>query len=383
MRATMDIEDIVITEFRSINAEARLGKARSEFDREAHRGLIVTDEGNYRGVLTERQLLQSHIADNTKVGGLAQAAPKVRLSDDIRSVAKKLVEGDTKLAPVFDGDSLYGIITDDAILGAVQSNLAVLSVKDVYTESVVTLHAEDHIGKAINYLREHGISRLPVLGQNDTLVGIVTIHDIADVAVRNMSKPTTGDRGGDSDRVLDIPVRDIMNTPVETVQATTTVDAAVDRMLSQNYAGLVVTPDEAETVSGIVTKTDVLRALTFTAENHMDVQITNIELLETITRDDIRENVTDVADKYRDMQVQHAHVRFHEHKERLRGTPLIQCQIRLRTNHGQVAGTGQGYGAESAFFVALDTLERNVLELKGIRADEEYEGQLLRKLGEL
>jgi ribosome-associated translation inhibitor RaiA len=115
----------------------------------------------------------------------------------------------------------------------------------------------------------------------------------------------------------------------------------------------------------------------------MDVQITNIDLLDTISRQEIRERIEGVADKYRKMQVQHAHVRFHEHKEKLRGTPLIQCQIRLRTNRGQAAGSGEGYGADNAFRVALDTLERNVLELKGVIADEEYRGQLLRKLGEL
>jgi ribosome-associated translation inhibitor RaiA len=83
------------------------------------------------------------------------------------------------------------------------------------------------------------------------------------------------------------------------------------------------------------------------------------------------------------MQVMHAHVRFHKHKEKLRGTPLIQCQIRLRTNHGQVAGSGEGYGARTAFGVALDKLERRVLEMKGVQADEEYRGQLLQKLGDL
>ncbi|MFB6312216.1 MAG: CBS domain-containing protein, partial [Salinirussus sp.] len=98
---------------------------------------------------------------------------------------------------------------------------------------------------------------------------------------------------------------------------------------------------------------------------------------------EIREEIEGVADKYQKMQVRHAHVRFHEHKEKLRGTPLIQCQIRLRTNRGQAAGSGEGYGADAAFRVALDTLERNVLEIKGVIADEEYRGQLLRKLGEL
>jgi ribosome-associated translation inhibitor RaiA len=136
-------------------------------------------------------------------------------------------------------------------------------------------------------------------------------------------------------------------------------------------------------VAGVVTKTDVLRALTFTEEEHMDVQITNVRLLDTLSRDAIRQDIETVVDKYADMQVQHAHVRFHEHKEKLRGTPLIQCQIRLRTNKGQAAGSGEGYGADPAFNVALDKLERNVLERKGVVADEEYRGQLLRKLGEL
>jgi ribosome-associated translation inhibitor RaiA len=115
----------------------------------------------------------------------------------------------------------------------------------------------------------------------------------------------------------------------------------------------------------------------------MDVQITNIDLIEALSRDAIRQEIEEVAQKYQKMQVQHAHVRFHRHKETKRGTPLIQAQIRLRTNRGQVAGSGEGYGAENAFRVAIDKLERRVLELKGVQADEEYRGQLLRKLGEL
>ncbi|PSQ50525.1 CBS domain-containing protein, partial [Halobacteriales archaeon SW_12_67_38] len=123
--------------------------------------------------------------------------------------------------------------------------------------------------------------------------------------------------------------------------------------------------------------------LSYTEDDHMDVQITNIDLLDTISREAIRESITQVADKYQAMQVQHAHVRFHKHKEKLRGTPLIQTQIRLRTDQGQVAGTGEGYGADSAFRVALDKLERNVLERKGIRSDEERQGQILRKLNQI
>jgi CBS domain-containing protein len=381
----MNIADIATDEYIEVDVDDRLGKIRSVFERERSKGIIVTDDGDYEGIITERQLLQSHIEDDAKANVIVRRnIPQVERDDGVRDVARMLVEGNTKVAPVFEGDELWGIITEDAILEAVLDNLEVLTVDQIYTQEVVTLAEDDNLGKAINHLREHGISRLPVVNENGELIGMVTTHDIADFAVRTMERQHSGDRSGDTDRMLDLPVYDLMNSPVETITHEATAREAVERMLKNDYAGLVVTPEgDGETIAGIVTKTDVLRALTYTEKESMDVQITNINLLDTISRADITDAITEVTDKYQDMQVQHAHVRFHEHKERLRGTPLIQCQIRLRTNRGQAPGTGEGYGAETAFHVALDKLERNVLELKGTRADEEYEGQLLRKLGEL
>jgi CBS domain-containing protein/ribosome-associated translation inhibitor RaiA len=383
VKHVMDIADIVIREYVEVDAGKRLGKVRSIFERENPKGIVVTEDGEYAGVIGERQLVQSHIEDNTKASALTKSAPRVDRYEDIREVARVLVEGGVKIAPVYEGEKLYGVITEDAILDAVLENLDALTVEQIYTEDVVSIDDGDRVGRAINRLREHGISRLPVV-DGDNLVGVVTTHDIVDFVVRDQKRQGKRDRAGDLDRMLDLPVYDLMSSPVLTANPDETVQTAVERMLAENVAGLIVTPEDDDSeVLGVVTKTDVLRALTFTEEEQMDVQITNIGLLDTITREEITNAITEVADKYSQMQVHHAHVRFHEHKEKLRGTPLIQAQIRLRTSHGQVAGSGEGYGAEHAFHVALDKLERNVLELKGVNADEKYQGQLLRKLGDL
>ena len=380
---TMDIADIATPDYAEIDADERLGKVRSMFEEDRPKGIVVTEDGEYTGIINQKQLIQSHIQDEAKVRGLVRSAPRVRRTDDVREVARVLVESGAKIAPVFEGDNLWGTVSEEGILEAVLDNLETLDVADIYTDEVVSVTDDTHIGRSINMLRENNISRLPVVDEGGQLTGMVTTHDIADFAVRDMERQQKGDRSGDIDRVLDIPVYDIMSSPVATTTAGATVKSAVEQMLDNDYAGLVVTPDDDETVAGIITKTDVLRALTYTEEDHMDVQVTNIKLLDTLTREEIREEIQQTADKYQDMQVQHAHVRFHKHKEKLRGTPLIQCQVRLRTNKGQVAGSGEGYGADTAFNVALDKLERRVLELKGVRADEEYRGQLLRKLGEL
>jgi predicted transcriptional regulator/ribosome-associated translation inhibitor RaiA len=380
----MDIADIATSDYAAVDADERLGKVRAIFERENPKGIVVTEDGDYAGIVSQGHLVQSHVEDDAKARALMQSAPRVERTDGVREVARVLVEGGSKVAPVFEAGRLWGIVTGDAILDAVLENLDTLDVEEIYTADVVTITEDTQVGQAINHFREHGVSRLPVLDDDGHLSGMLTTHDIVDVVVRDMSKATRGDRAGDTDRILDIPVYDVMNSPVEVTSHDESVRDAVERMLEYDYDGLVVAPSEDDRlVAGIITKTDVLRALTFTEQEHMDVQITNITLLDGISREEVRQRIEGVADKYGEMQVQHAHVRFHEHKERLRGTPLVQCQIRLRTNKGQAAGSGEGYGADAAFGVATDKLERNVLELKGVQADEEYRGQLLRKLGEL
>ena len=380
----MNIADIAVPEYVEVDVDERLAKVRSIFERENPKGIVVTEDGEYAGVVGEKQLLRSRMEDDTKVSVVMKPAPAVDRHEDVRETARLLVEGDVSIAPVYEGEKLYGIVTVDALLHAVIDNLDAITVDQVATEDVIGINQKDRIGQAINRLRENGISRLPVLNEDGRLSGVVTTNDIVEFVVRDQERQGSGDRAGDIDRMLDLPVYDVMSSPVVTASPPETAKTVVSRMFDNELSGLVVTPDDDDTlVAGMVTKTDVLRALTFTEEESMDVQITNVDLLGTTSREHIVESIEQVADKYAAMQVMHAHVRLHEHKEKLRGTPLLQCQIRLRTNEGQVAGSGEGYGADHAFHVALDKLERNVLEIKGVKADEEYRGQLLRKLGEL
>ena len=380
----MDITAIVVEEFVEVDVDERLAKVRAKFDRANPKGVIVTDDGEFAGVIGESELVKSRIKD-TKASVLMTSAPRVDHTEDIREVARLLVEGDVSVAPVFRGDVLEGIITVDAILQAVLENLDALTVSQIYSDDVIRITTAATVGQAINQLREHGISRLPIVdADSDRLAGVITTHDIVSFVVRDHERQHKGDRSGDRDRMLDLPVENLMTSPVLTVGPDETVKTAVERMFEREISGLIVVEGEGdETVAGVLTKTDVLRALTFTEEESMDVQITNVDLLDSIDRSEIVASITQVVDKYQQMNVIHAHVRFHEHKEKLRGTPLIQSQIRLRTSHGQLAGSGEGYGANHAFHVALDKLERNLLELKGINADEEYRGQLLRKLNEI
>jgi CBS domain-containing protein len=380
----MDIADIATQQYLAVDPESSLGQVRSKFEESTHPGgVLVTENDECLGVIQPRDLLRSQYEEGTKAQSVVRSVPYIDRSTNVREASRLLVESATKVAPVTQQDEFWGTITASGILEAVLDNLSVLSVSDIHTADVITITEEGSLGDAINLLREHSISRLPVVEDDGTLTGIITTDDLAEFIVRDQDQPHAGERAGDIDRLLDVPVYDFMSSPTETTSLDATVDEAVETMLDESYDGLIVTPEYDDLVAGVLTKTDVLRALTYTEEDFLDVQITNADALRTTTQQEIHDRIEEIVEKHQEMDTYHAHVKFQEHHEEFKDTNLIRCQIRLQGDQETLAGTGEGYGSEDALSIALDKLERNVLELKGKRSDEQYRGELLRKLNEL
>lgn len=379
---------MISTDYREFDPDTRVSKLKGYFDETNSKAAVIVDS-DYEGVVTQRELISSHLNPKEKASSVMVNPPKVGRREDVREVSRLMVEGNSKVLPVMEGENLYGVVTADSLLDAVNSNLSVLDVDDVFTQDLVSVGSGTTVGEIINVLRENGISRVPVIDGGD-LVGIVTIYDILDFTVRKERKNKGGglsdsehgghgSREGELQRMLDIQARDVMNSPVETVTPDASLDKAVDTMMENDYSSLIVVEDSSPV--GVITKTDVLRSLTWTEEEHMDVQIANIDLLDTTSREDVVTMIEDVSDKYADMQVLHAHLHLQKHKEKLRGNPLILARIILYTNEGQFVGTGEGYGAKHALRLATDNLERQVLSAKGVKRSDRDAERLLKELG--
>ncbi|WP_435346672.1 CBS domain-containing protein [Haloarchaeobius sp. HRN-SO-5] len=375
----MDIRDIVSEDFETFDADARVSELEGFFRETGAKAAVVTEDGDYQGIVTQRQLNASRLSPDAKARGLLWHVGRVTVDDDARTVARLMVGGSTKVLPVFDDETLVGIVTADALLSEVQPFLRVLTVDDVASTDLVSVTPEATLAEALHRLREQGISHLPVVEGNRP-VGIVSLFDVIDFAARELQKTQGGspspeaqpgggtsrggfgNRAGERDRLLDLPVADVMVDRVETTTPETQLDEAVGGMLDAGISSLVVAPDGEPT--GIITKTDVLRALTWTDESRLPVQFTNVDLLDDISREEVADMIADVTSKYRDLTVLEANVFLHEHEERLRGTPLLMARIRLFTDKGHFVGTGEGYGASHALHLARNVVERQILEGK-------------------
>ncbi len=108
---------------------------------------------------------------------------------DAAQIMKKVNTGAVPV--VDDNDHVVGIITDrDITLHTVAEGKEPSKVKihDIMTKHVVTVHKEDLVDEAIKKMKENKIRRLPVIDDNNKLVGIISLGDI--VVLSNIEHET-------------------------------------------------------------------------------------------------------------------------------------------------------------------------------------------------
>lgn len=361
---------ILTEEYEIVAPDTRAGKLRSTLEKASTAAVLVVDEDDVVGAVLPRDLLRSRLSDDAQAQAVMSTVPQLDPETDVREIARVLVENETTVVPLVDETGIAGVVTRDSLLEEATEGLEEVAVADVYTRDPITVDRKTEMGNVVNTLRESGVSRVPVV-DDDELVGIATTDDLVEFVVRGTDTTTNGSRGGDKSTLVELPVENVMSRPAETTTPSASVESAVETMFEKGYDGMVVDDDSTEGPAGVVTKTDVLRALTGVETPDLEVEVVNPEYFRTEDREAVAERIESVTEKYQDLEVFGARVMLQKHDENHRGLSLIRCQVRLFTDTEQLAGTGEEYGAADAFSAALETLERNVLELKNKRSDTE------------
>lgn len=119
---------------------------------------------------------------------------------------------------------------------------AKLLAKDICTRDVICVEASDPLSKAINLMRRHGISQLPVL-RNGGLVGSISESSI----MRKLERI----------RSTEVPVGEIMDEAFPMIPEEASLSLV--RQLLQEYPAVLLQRDGR--ITGIVTKADLFKVL--------------------------------------------------------------------------------------------------------------------------
>ncbi|MFN8624007.1 MAG: CBS domain-containing protein [Chloroflexota bacterium] len=130
-------------------------------------------------------------------------------------------------------------------------NRASPTVEQVMTPDPITIRSDEPLSTAARLLEEHEISGVPVVDEGGGLVGVLSESDLVRArATEHLWSRWPG-----------LSVRHLMHTPVLTADRSMTVEEAAVMMERAHVHRLVVVGDDQQTPVGIISTSDIVRAM--------------------------------------------------------------------------------------------------------------------------
>lgn len=122
----------------------------------------------------------------------------------------------------------------------------ILLVRDCMNNHPIVIHAKDDYKNAFAVMQQHTFHHLPVVDEEDHLVGILAERDLMLAATHYMQ--------------CGVEVAEVMHRDVVTATPDMPLDAAARLMASHHIGGLPVI-DGNHSLVGIITESDIFRCL--------------------------------------------------------------------------------------------------------------------------
>ncbi|RLG85590.1 MAG: hypothetical protein DRO39_05220 [Thermoprotei archaeon] len=326
---------------------------------------VVDNKGRLIGVLSYRAILMRGAGRQTKVLTVMEPPYSVRLGTPFNDAVARFVALKARAMPVVDEHRiLKGYVTRADLLRFMLENdvLPRKRAEELMTSPAVTIHEDESIARARWLMLRGGISRLPVVDEEEKLVGVISMRDIVE---RLYNIRLTRRKGFEQfeEEFLAAPVRDFMSTPPIYVARTSPSEEIVETLLEYNISGMPVV--ERDSVVGVVSGLDVLKAYvaSLTVAHALEAKIPEEVRGDAITKNLVERLVSDYLASFRKFaNVLDFKVTLKEETKvpKKEGRKRYKVRVRLVTDHGSFAAEGIGWELLSALRDALMTLEKRL-----------------------
>ncbi len=110
---------------------------------------------------------------------VSEMIPPVKSSDTIEVAIEWMNEFRVGQLPIVDGGSYKGLITEDTILDTPEISVTIGSIASAYSGwDMVYTEEGNHIYDAIDLMSNFNLELLPVLGESNDFLGVITLRDL-------------------------------------------------------------------------------------------------------------------------------------------------------------------------------------------------------------
>jgi len=240
--------------------------------------LIVIDNGKHVGIITEKDI-GLFLFSETSIQGLDDI-PITKIMKPIefthkgitpKESAKIMIEKGISSLAIGENEKVEGIFTKSDLTRFVAKNFSgKMKVVNFMTHDYEFTHTAAPLYKVVRKMLEKKISRIIVKNQNEEAVGIISFRDLFRISIELGSEEDYSEfnisdniRHGflSKEGFGNISLaRDVMTKGLIAVKFNEDLAAACEILVENNVSGLVVL-DGNNGISGIFSKTDVVKAL--------------------------------------------------------------------------------------------------------------------------
>src|SRR5689334_13098118 len=106
----------------------------------------------------------------------SQTLPSLRLSDKVRQALELMNENHVEHLPIVNGDQYVGMISEEELLLTENDTSTLEQLQQ--SISTPSVKEDEHFLKAIQVAVENGLTVVPVVGENNELLRVVTYSDL-------------------------------------------------------------------------------------------------------------------------------------------------------------------------------------------------------------
>lgn len=121
---------------------------------------------------------------------LSQTLPFLRPHDKVYQALQMMNDNHVAHLPIVDGDKFAGIISEDDLMQAENDNSPVSSLQQSFAN--VSVKEDEHFLKAVQVAADSGLSVVPVVTDENELIGTVAYNDLLKFSSEFMSLSEPG-----------------------------------------------------------------------------------------------------------------------------------------------------------------------------------------------
>jgi CBS domain-containing protein/ribosome-associated translation inhibitor RaiA len=336
-------------------------------------------------------VVDAHVADptNVKPENLMLKPETITPDTLVIEAINDMLETGLRALPVVEDGSFTGIVTEyDIIKLATESEaLEEVSSREVMNSPPITIHKDDTVARARALMRDHGVSRLPVVNDDDKLVGIVTTTDIIREVIKPIDRLGKTDRRGEKVPAFNHPVSNIMSSPCVYDYPDATVVDLCEKIVENKIRGLPIV-NKLEEPIGVVTRRDILRKIAeLMRKRGVFVSIKGVEDVDDFTLVILRKSLAAGLQKLLAMrpsiEAAEVHIkRYHEEGNRHK----YSVRIHLKDARNVISVKAHDWDLITALKEALRHLYREVLgeeeKEETVKKKEAVKAKMRRVIGE-